>query len=182
MAKVYAFIADGTEECELLCVVDVLRRAGVDTVIVSVSGKTVTSSHGVKIEADAVIGSCDLSDADVLFLPGGMPGSVNLAGCEPLIRAIGSQISAGKRVAAICAAPSVVLGKNGFLKGKTGVCFPGFEDGMLGCDVKLGARVVTDGNMTTARGLGFAIELGLEIVRLLCGEGKAEEIKRKIQF
>lgn len=182
MIKAYAFIADGTEEVELLAVVDLLRRAGVETVITSIDGNVATSSHGVKITADGLIGDFDFADADLLFIPGGMPGSVKMGGCKPLISAIDRQLKAGKRVAAICAAPAEVLGANGFMRGKRGVCFPGHEDNMLGATVEAGARVVTDGNITTARGLGCAIDLGLELVSLLVGGDKAAELKGKIQY
>ncbi len=177
-----AFIADGTEEGELINVVDILKRAGVKVVIVSVDGIVATSSHGVKITADALIKDAPISDADLLFVPGGMPGSKRMGECKELITAIRSALAADKRVAAICAAPALVLGANGFMTGKRGVCFPGFEYAMTGCEIDSVARVVTDGNITTARGLGCAIDLGLELVRLLCGKDKAEEVKSKIQY
>ena len=180
--KVFAFVADGTEEGELINVVDILRRAGIDVKLVSIDGATVTSSHGVRLCADAVIADVDASEANLLFVPGGMPGSRRLGGCAPLVSAIRAALEAGKRVAAICAAPAVVLGANGFLTGKRGICFPGFESEMNGCEVVHGARVVTDGNITTARGLGCAIDLGLELVSLLYGADKAQEVKSKIQY
>lgn len=182
MAKVYAMIADGTEEVECLAVVDILRRSKIETVLVSVSGsKTIVSSHQVKIETDAVIGDTDLSDGDVIFLPGGMPGSENLSACEPLIAALSRAEANGQRIAAICAAPGVVLGRHGFLKGKTATCFPGFEKEFQGGEYTR-QGVVTDGKITTARGLGFAIDLGLELVRLLAGDAAAEDVKGKIQY
>lgn len=183
MPKVYAMIANGTEEVECLAVVDVLRRAGAEVTLVSIEhDRTVTSSHGVKIVADAASDAVDLTDCDALFVPGGMPGSSRLAAYKPLVSAIGALLEKGKRVAAICAAPSVVLGANGFLRGKNAVCFPGFEDGMSGANVQAGARVVTDGNITTARGLGCAIELGLELVGLLFDAKTANALAAKIQF
>ncbi|MCH5161976.1 MAG: DJ-1/PfpI family protein [Clostridiales bacterium] len=180
--KALAFIANGTEEGELINVVDILCRAGVDVKLVSIDGETVTSSHGVKLVADALIDGVDLSDVDLLFIPGGMPGSKRLGECKAVVSAISSALESGKRVAAICAAPALVLGANGFLKGKRGICFPGFEAHMDGCEIAFGARFVTDGNITTARGLGCAIDLGLELVRLLVGDDKAQEIKGKIQY
>ena len=180
--KALAFIANGTEEGELINVVDILRRAAVDVDLVSIDGKTVESSHGVKLVADSLITDVDLANVDLLFAPGGMPGSKRLGECAPLVKAIKTALEQNIRVAAICAAPSLVLGKNGFLKGKRGICFPGFEDGMDGCEIVKGARVVTDGLITTARGLGCAIDLGLELVSLLCGEDKAQEVKSKIQY
>ncbi len=181
MPKVYAMAANGTEECELFNVVDVLRRAGAVVEIVSIDGEKPMSSHGVTIVADRLIDSVDLADCDILFVPGGMPGSERLGACAALIDGIEHRIESGKRVAAICAAPAVVLGEHGFLRGKRATCFPGFEARMNGA-VVTGARVETDGLITTARGLGCAIELGLELIKILFGEEKAEEIKRKIQF
>ena len=106
MAKVYAMIADGSEEVECLAVVDVLRRSGIETVLVSIEkDRRVVSSHQIPIEADMTIAETDFSDADVIFLPGGLPGSERLSACEPLIKALERQRDAGKRISAICAAP-----------------------------------------------------------------------------
>ena len=182
MSKVYAMIADGTEEVECLAVVDLLRRARIDTVLVSVGGKNTVSSHNISIAADKTADEVDLTDADLIFLPGGMPGSKNLALCAPLISAIDKQLKSNKRVAAICAAPAVVLGANGFLRGKKATCFPGFEDGCEGAKVDIKARVVTDGNVTTARGMGCAVDLGLELIALLVGKDTADKVKEAIQY
>lgn len=182
MIKAIAMIADGTEEVECLAVVDILRRAGVPTDLVAAANKTVTTSHGITLTADKTAGEVDFSQADLIFVPGGLEGSKNLAACKPLIDGIAAALRNGKRVAAICAAPALVLGANGFLVGKRAICFPSFEDKMTGATVELDARVVTDGNVTTARGLGCAIELGLELVRLTVGEKQAAALKEKIQF
>ncbi len=181
MIKVNAVMTDGTEEAELLNVVDVLKRAGAEVTLVSMSGKTVKSSHGIILTADAVYSDIDLSDCDLIFIPGGMPGSKTLGESKVLVEAIRKIAERGKTVAAICAAPALVLGANGFLKGKKATCFPGFEEHMIGATVT-GARVQKDGTIVTARGLGCAIELGLELVNILFGEAKAEEIKNKIRF
>ena len=182
MAKVYAMIADGTEEVECLAVVDLLRRAGIETVLVSAGEtKAVVSSHGIRIEADQTAGETDFSDGDVIFVPGGMPGSEHLSACEPLVQALKAQDEAGKRIAAICAAPGVVLGGHGLLKGKKATCFPGFEGELLDA-VHTDAGVVTDGNITTARGLGAALDLGLELVRLLVSGEAAADLKERIQY
>lgn len=185
MAKVYAFLANGSEEVECLAAVDVLRRAGIETKLVSINeNEEVTTSHGVRILCDAAIGALTetgaLSEADVLFLPGGMPGTRNLANCAALIEALKAQHRAGKRIAAICAAPSV-LGGLGFLEGKQATCFPGFEEQLTGARYTK-AGVVTDGNITTARGLGYALDLGLELVGLLISRETAAEIKVQIQY
>lgn len=182
MAKVYAMIADGTEEVECLAVVDILRRSGIETVLVAVGEtRNVVTSHKIKLEADATVGETDFSDGDVIFLPGGLPGSENLSACKPLIEALSKANAENRRIAAICAAPGVVLGRHGFLKDRTATCFPGFEKEFQGGEYTR-QGVITDGNITTARGLGFAIDLGIEMVRLLSGEAAAEEVKGKIQY
>lgn len=181
MKKVYAFIANGSEEAECLNVVDLLRRAHFDVTLVSVeSERGVVSSHNVAIIADKTFGECDFSDGDAFFLPGGMPGTNRLAAHAGLCGLLTSANKAGKRLAAICAAPSV-LGRLGLLKGRKATCFPGFESYLEGAK-HVSDGVVTDGNITTARGLGFAIDLGLELIALLESRDKSDEIKRAIQY
>lgn len=181
MSLVYTFLAEGFEEVEALAVVDVLRRAGIETKMVSVSGQyEVKSSHDVVIKADLLFEEADFNSADVLFLPGGIPGTPNLAGHKGLVEKILEFNEKGKRLAAICAAPSV-YGELGLLKGKTASCYPGYEDKLVGAEYKR-EKAITDGNITTGRGMGSAIELGLELVRLLISEDKAEEIAQKIQL
>lgn len=180
MKKVYAFIADGSEEVECLAVVDVLKRGGVDVELVSVGGKTVKSSHGITITADKTFDECDYADADALFLPGGMPGTKHLAAHEGLSSLLTKSAKTGVRIAAICAAPSV-LGGLGLLQNKTATCFPGFESQLLGAK-HTSTGVVTDGNITTARGLGFAIDLGLELLSLLTDKDNSAKIKSAIQY
>lgn len=182
MAKVYAMIADGTEEVECLAVVDILKRSGAEVVLVSASGtQQITSSHQITITADQTIGESDFSDADAVFLPGGMPGAENLSACEPLIEALHQVYDSGRRIAAICAAPAVVLGRHGFLEGRTATCFPGFEHELKGAS-HTSQGVVTDANITTARGLGFAIDLGLELAKLLVSQEVSDTVKSKIQY
>jgi 4-methyl-5(b-hydroxyethyl)-thiazole monophosphate biosynthesis len=181
MAKVYAFLADGLEEVECLATVDILRRSGVETTLVSVTGKKeVKGSHNITIVADELFENVSTSEADVLFLPGGMPGTVNLKNHEGLRAAIKKANKDGRRIAAICAAPSI-LGEMELLKGKTATCYPGFEDSLKGAS-HTRQGVVTDGNITTSRGLGYALDLGLELVRLLEGHQRSEEVKESIQY
>lgn len=182
MSKVYAFMANGLEEVECLAAVDVMRRAGIDVTLVSVTGeKFVTGSHGFVIGTDALFEEVDCDEADVLFLPGGMPGTLNLAAHEGLTKAICKFADEKKRLAAICAAPSV-LGQLGLLHGKAATCYPGFGEKLEGAVYMSRAGVVTDDNITTARGLGYALDLGLELTELLCGADKADEIKASIQY
>lgn len=181
MGKVYAFLADGSEEVEALAVVDVLMRGGQEVKLVSVTGKKdIISAHHIKIETDYNFSEINCQDADILFIPGGMPGTRNLAAHEGLCNALKEAVSSGKRVAAICAAPSV-LGGLGLLDGKKATCYPGFEKELKGAEyTKQG--VVTDGLITTARGLGYALDLGVELLKLLTDEVHAREIKDSIQY
>jgi 4-methyl-5(b-hydroxyethyl)-thiazole monophosphate biosynthesis len=181
MAEVYAFLADGFEIVEALAVVDVLRRGKVEVETVSVSGKReVTCSHGITVLADKLLEEIDPGQARCLFLPGGMPGTLHLGACRPLVEALKAAAADEERhVAAICAAPSV-LGQNGILVGKEATCFPGFEDKLIEAEYT-GAGVVTDGNVTTGRGMGVAVDLGLELLKILRGADTALDIKKKIQ-
>lgn len=180
MAKVYAFVSDGMEEVECLAVCDVLVRAGVEVKLVSIMGRReVTGSHGFTITADALFEEI-ADDADVLFLPGGLPGTNHLREHEGLAEMLKAHAAAGKRLAAICAAPSV-LGGLGLVKDHEATCFPGFEDKMEGA-VCTGAGVVTDRLITTGRGMGYSIDLGLELVKLLADEQTSVELKKKIQY
>ncbi len=181
MAELYAFLADGMEEVECLATVDVLVRAGVKVKLVSITGKKeVRGSHGFGIHADALLSEVDPMKADALFLPGGMPGTKNLMACKPLCDALVEACSAGKRLAAICAAPSI-LGQLGLLHNKKATCYPGFEDALTGAKLT-GAGVVTDGNITTARGLGYALDLGIELTSLLVDRSVAIQVKNSIQY
>ncbi len=184
MKKAYAFLATGFEEVEALAVVDVLRRAKVDAKTVSITGeKLVTSSHGITIMADLTFDDIIDSEADLLFLPGGLPGTTNLGADERLCKLLKSHYEAGKHVAAVCAAPSV-LGQLGFLQGRKATCYPSFEDKLVGATVLTddrSVRVVTDGNVTTSRGMGTSVELGLELVRVLVDEDTAKTLASTIQ-
>lgn len=181
MSLVYVFLAEGFEEVEALAVVDVLRRAKIETKMVSVSGKyEVTSSHNVVIKSDILIEDADFENADMLFLPGGIPGTPNLASNKLLIENIMKFNDQGKKLAAICAAPSI-FGELGLLEGKVASCYPGYEDKLKGATYKR-EKFITDGNITTGRGMGSAIELGLELIRILRDEQISEDVKKKIQL
>lgn len=181
MANVYVFTADGFEEIEGLTVVDLMRRAGAQVQMVSISdGLAVKGSHGIEIKADTFFEDVDFGQADLLVLPGGMPGTLHLGEHQGLTKLLTETVAQGKRVAAICAAPSV-LGGLGLLKGKRAVCYPGFEDKLTGAQVGT-EEVVTDGNITTSRGLGTAIPFALELISLLFGQEKAEEIGASVIY
>lgn len=181
MKKVYACMAEGLEEVECLAAVDVMRRAGLEVTLVSMGNtKQVTGSHKITVTADALFSEISPLDADCLFLPGGMPGTKHLAAHEGLCSALKQAAEEGKHLAAICAAPSV-LGGLGLLRGKAATCYPGFEEKLEGA-VYTKQGVVTDGNITTARGLGYALDLGLELVRILVDAETAANIKAGIQY
>ncbi len=181
MSTVYAFLADGFEEVEALAVIDILRRGQVDVTTFSVmEGIEVKGSHNIIVKADKMIADAEWSKADLLFLPGGMPGTLNLGACDTLTEQLKTFFKEGKRVAAICAAPSV-LGELHILEGKKATCYPGFENKLLGADhVKDG--VITDGTVTTARGMGYAVDLGLELLSLLVNPEVSNDIKESIQY
>ncbi len=180
MSKVNIFFATGYEEVEALTVVDLLRRAGIETDMISVMGDlNVTSSHNVTVKMDRLFEQAD-ENADMLVLPGGMPGTTNLAQHKGLADMINRFNEAGKYIAAICAAPTV-YGKMGLLEGKNATCFPGMESDLRGAN-KLTDKVVIDGNVITSRGLGTAIDFGLALVALLKGIGTAEELASKIVY
>ncbi len=181
MKKVCVFLADGFEEIEGLTVVDILRRAGVETETVSVMGrKQINGSHGIIVEADKVFEEADIADADMLVLPGGMPGTLNLKAHEGLRKQILSFNSQGKYLAAICAAPTV-LSELGLLKEKKACAYPSFEE-ELDCGEVLKVPTVTDGNITTGRGMGAAIPFALRLTAILCGDEKAEEIRKSVVY
>ena len=180
MSKVYACMADGLEEIECLAVVDILRRAGIECETVSITGDDwITGSHDIRIITDKLWKEIKIGEEDVLFLPGGMPGTKHLGEFGPLCEELKKKHAQGGRIAAICAAPSV-LGDLGILEGKKATCYPGFEERLIGA-AYVPDGVVTDGNITTARGMGFALDLGLELVKLLKSEEDAKSLKAAIQ-
>ena len=182
MAKVYVFLANGFEDVEALIPVDVLRRGGVEVVTVSVTGESqiVETAHRVQIVADAMFEDCDFSDADLLFLPGGMPGASNLNEHEGVRRAVLAQHTAGKRVAAICAAP-LVLGGLGILRGKRATCYPGFEQTLEGATYT-GDLCTVDGNVTTGEGPAAAFPFAYELLSQLVSREVSDQIAEGMRF
>lgn len=173
---VYAFLAEGFEEVEAVAPIDLLRRAGIDVKTVSITDeKIVTGARNIPFVCDITLKDVKEDEAELIILPGGMPGTINLLNCKPLMDMVDSLNGKGKRIAAICAAPAKLLGERGLLKGKKATCYPGMEE--LFIDAKFSEEsVVTDGNITTSRGLGTAVKFGLELVRLLCGEKAAKDL------
>lgn len=174
---VYVFFADGFEEVEAFTPVDVLRRAGANVQMVSVtSGEIVTGAHGVPVLCDKNIENCDFFDAELILLPGGMPGAASLGECEDLRRLILNFAKAGKPMAAICAAP-MVLGKLGLLKGRKATCYPGFEEYLEGAEYTA-ALVERDGNIITGKGPGAAMDFAFAVTELVAGAEKVAELKQ----
>lgn len=180
-SKVYIFLADGFEELEALAPVDILRRAGFDIETVSITNEIeVIGSHGLHVLCDTTINLISPEIADLLILPGGMPGSDNLAACEFLAEMLMEQNNKGKWIAAICAAP-YVLGELGILNGKEATCYPGYEDKLLGSTC-LKQSVVVSQNIITANGPGAAVLFAFKIVELLKDKRIAELLSSQMMF
>ena len=176
---IYMFLANGFEEVEALCPLDLIRRAGLDIKTVGVGGKYITGSHGITVEADMTADELHDNAPTAVILPGGMPGTTNLDGSPIVHRAIDDANREGTLVAAICAAP-MILGKRGDLAGKEAIAFPGFEKYLEGATISA-KKVVSDGRHITAAGMGVALEFGLAIVAYFCGVDKAAELKATVQ-
>lgn len=174
MKKAFIFLATGFEETEAVGTADVLLRGGVDAKFVSITGNpVVTGSHGIRLTADLLFEEAHFDGADALILPGGMPGTKNLNAHDELKRLLVRQYEAGRYVAAICAAPTV-LGEAGLLKGKKATVYPGFEPQLSGANV-IKTSVVTDGNIITGHGPGLVYAFGLAVLEALEGKTAAEE-------
>lgn len=172
---IYVFLATGFEECEALGIIDTCRRAGLEVNIVSTTGEQVVrSAHNVGICADTLFGDNDYSNATMLVLPGGMPGSTNLYDFAPLRELIVQHAEAGKPFAAICAAP-LVLGRLGILKGKRCTCYPSFENELLGA-TPTGNIVEVDGDILTGKGPVAAYHLGYAIIEYFKGAEVAKQV------
>ena len=176
MKQTFVFLADGFEEVEAMTSIDVMRRAGMPVVTVSINdGLQVTGAHGVTVVADSLYADNDYSDAEWLVLPGGMPGATNLAAHEDLCRELVAQDERGGKVAAICASPSVVLAPLGILNGCDAVCYPGME-----ADVESiawgDAPVAVCGNVATGKGPAAAAAFALALVGVSMGDDVAGSV------
>ena len=181
MKKAAVFFGEGFEEVEALTQVDLLKRAGIDVVMVSVmNDEFVKGSHGVMIKCDMTFDKNKLKDADAIILPGGMPGTSNLNNCTELKELITEFNNSGKLIAAICAAPSV-FGGMGILKGKKACSYPGFEKYLTGAEVEHNS-VSHDGNIITSRGVGTAIDFAAEIITYLLDEKTASDVLDSIVY
>lgn len=175
MAKAYIFVATGSEEIETLIPVDVLRRGGVEVKTVSITGSLdVEMSHGVTIKSDMRFEDASFDDADLLMLPGGLPGSTNLNDHKGVREALLKQYGEGKLVAAICAAP-MVFGSLGIVKGRRATCYPGFEKFLDGAEYTHELCTV-DGNVVTGEGPAAALPFAYKLLSMLTQEQTAHEV------
>lgn len=177
---IYVFLGNGFEELEALAPVDILRRSGKDVVTVGVGGQIIRGSHSIPIVADIEANDIILDDTlEMIILPGGMPGALNLEKSNKVQEAIDFCILNNKYIAAICAAPSI-LGHKGILTGKTVTCFPGFEN-ELGGAILSDNYVCQDGNIITARGAGVSVEFALKLVEILISKKRADLLEASLQ-
>lgn len=177
MKPIYVHLAEGFEEIEAITIIDVLRRAGLNVIAVSVMDSLmITGSHNINVKADILFKDADYENAEMIILPGGMPGAKNLGEHKGLNHQILNYFKDEKYLGALCAAP-MVLGNLGILKGKNVVCYPGFEAYLKGANIK-DAPVVTDGKIVTGRGPGVALNFSFEIVQLLQGAEAVTKLKK----
>ena len=180
MAKAYVFFADGLEEVEALTQVDLLRRAGVDTVTVSIMGTNrIKGAHDIQIMADILFDE-SLIDADMIILPGGGVGTKNLMKHDGLRTLINMYSIQNKYLAAICAAPGV-FGINNLLVGRKATCYPGHEANLHGAII-INASVVEDGNFITSKGPGTSFDFALTLITKLCGKEASDSVRRDLQY
>ena len=174
-------IANGTEELEAVCIIDVLRRAGVTVTIASVDRLQIVASKGVKIVADCLIAECNDKTFDLIALPGGMPGAEHLRDSKELVSMLKRHRDEGRLYSAICAAPAVVLYTHGLLEGHRFTCHPNFAH-LLKDVTPVDSPVVVDGNLITSRGAGTAIEFALKIIEILKGIEVAKKVSEGIVY
>ena len=176
---VYMLLGTGFEETEAIAPLDLLRRAGVDVLTVGVTGKTVFGSHKIGVEADITIDQMDLTDLEMIILPGGLGGVASARASQPALDALRFAWENGKFVAAICAGPTV-LADLGITDGKNATCYPGCEGGMGSANMIPYVACVRDGNLITGTSAGCAVTFGLALVEALKGKETADAIARQI--
>lgn len=174
----YVLLGTGFEETEAVAPIDLLRRAGETVYTVGITGKVVCGGHGIGITADILPEEMDISQADMIVVPGGLGGVASIRASKPAMDAIRIAWETGKYVAAICAGPTV-LADLGITNGKNAVCYPGCEDGMGNANILTDATA-TDGNLITGTSAGCAIPFGLALVAALKGPEAAETIRKQI--
>lgn len=175
----FMFFAPGFEEVEAIATLDVIRRANIEIEAVGINSKSVTGSHGITVVTDKTADEISFEKLEGVILPGGMPGTTNLMADEKVNSAIDFCTENNKLICAICAAP-MILGRKGILEGKNATCFPGFEEELSGANAT-GEFVVADGNVITGKGMGSAVNFGLEIVKHIKGSDFAENLRSTLQ-
>lgn len=181
MTKILVHLADGFEEMEAVIPIDVWRRAGYDVETVAIGNEpSVCGAHHITLLADRLFEDTNYENADMIFLPGGIPGATNLDAHEGLQKEIINFNKANKTLGAICAAP-LVLGHNNLLKNRKATCFPGFEKELYNAEYT-GSAVQVDGNIITGKGAGVAFEFALEVVKHFSGNAAATELAKKMQM
>ena len=175
---VYVFLADGFEEIEALTPIDVLRRGGAEVKMLGVIGKRVTGAHGIEVECDMLASEAPASGIEMVVLPGGLPGADHLRASESVRGFVMRAHDEGAFVTAICAAPRM-LGELGLTRGKSAVCYPGFEKYLDGAKLA-SEKVVRDGKLITAAGMGVALEFALELLAALRGNETASAVRRSV--
>lgn len=176
---VYMLLGTGFEETEAIAPLDLLRRAGVEILTVGINGKTVSGSHKIMVGADITIGEMDLTDVEMIIIPGGLGGVASLRASAAALDALKFAWENGKYVAAICAGPTV-LADLGITDGLRATCYPGQEQNMGAALMQENAAVVTDGRLITGTSAGCAIPFGLALVEALKGKEAAETIRKQI--
>ena len=176
---VYVLLGTGFEEIEALAPVDLLRRAGIEVTTVGLNGKIVYGSHRIGVQADITIEELDISDAEMIVLPGGLGGVASIRGCQKALEAVKAVAAAGKYVAAICAGPTV-LADLGLLTGVKATCYPGQIPNMKDALVAENAACVTDGKIITGTSAGTAVPFALALIEALKGAEAAGAIADQI--
>ena len=176
---VYVLLGTGFEEMEAITPIDLLRRAGIDVLTVGVTGKMVFGSHKIGIEADITIGEMDLTDLDMIVLPGGLGGVASARASREALDALDFAWKNGKYVAAICAGPTV-LADLGMTDGKEATCYPGCENAMGSARMVPDQAVVRDGKLITGTSAGCAIAFALALIAALKGQEAADAVKDQI--
>ena len=181
MAKAYEFLANGFEDIEALAPVDILRRGGIEIKTVSIGDSLmVESAHGVQVKADMMFSEANLADADLLLIPGGMPGAKNIDEHKGVRQALLKQAEQNKLIGAICAGP-MVLGHLGLLQGRKATCYPGFEGELDGAEYTA-AKFTIDGNIITGKGPGATFDYAYALLTLLKGERVVREMKKGMMY
>lgn len=175
---VYILLGTGFEEVEAIAPLDLLRRAGVEVLTVGITGKTVYGAHNIGVEADITIAQIDLTNLDMIVLPGGLGGVAAARASQPALNALRFAWDNGKFVAAICAGPTV-LADLGITDGKEATCYPTCAGGMGAANVRNDVPCVTDGKLITGASAGCAVPFGLALVAALKGQQVADEVKEK---